>query len=467
MDVILCHDKNYGIGYQGSLPWNVPSEMRHFSKKTKDSVVLVGKNTYDGLLKNSNGLPLPGRIIIVLTRLTDVQNALQTIKTNHPSKKVFVIGGGIVYKNILENFPHLVREIHVSELKDAYTCDTFISPTLFSGWVVKKTKVKEDFTYKVYVKPEQVYLDCLKDILNSGRLSLGRNGITKSLFGRQMVFDLNKGFPLLTTKKMFFKAVIEELLMFLRGDTNTKVLEEKGINIWKGNTERGFLDKNGFTNRKEGMMGPMYGYQWRNFNALYDEETGRGISINGTIENQSRCGNQDSFDQLSYVIQTIKKDPFSRRIIMTTYNPAQAFEGVLFPCHSLITQFYVYKKDEEKDEDKEKDKDFYIDMTCYNRSQDFFLGVPFNIASSSLLLCVVAKLCGMKPGRLVMFLGDVHIYEEHYKACEQQLERIPYKFPNLEMPEIQDINDIRSLTYESFKIQGYKSHETIKAKMIA
>jgi thymidylate synthase len=290
---------------------------------------------------------------------------------------------------------------------------------------------------------EKQYLDLVKKVLEQPTRST-RNGTTKSLFFSSMSFDLTKGFPLLTTKKMFFRGIVEELLFFLSGQTNSKLLEEKNVNIWKGNTSREFLDHNNMSSRKEGMLGPLYGYQWRSFNALYNEETGlpQKISENDIDTN--------GIDQLLFVINTIQKDPNSRRILMTTYNPEQAPQGVLYPCHSIINQFYV--------------RDGYLDMFCYNRSQDLFLGTPFNIASSALLLSIIANLTDLKPGFLHMSLGDVHIYEEHFKEALEQSERVPYDFPNLTIPY--KLN-LETISYKDFVLEKYNFHPPFKVVMKA
>jgi thymidylate synthase len=225
---------------------------------------------------------------------------------------------------------------------------------------------------------------------------------------------------------MFLRGVVEELLFFLRGETDTKILEKKGVNIWKPNTED-----------RGGLMGPMYGSQWRHFNANLDDFD---------VETSTYRG---GYDQLQNVLNLIKTDPKSRRILMTTFNPAQADKGVLYPCHSIVNQFYV-------------DGEF-LDMTCYNRSSDLFLGLPFNIASSALLLHIIAKLTNYKPRMFHLHLGDCHIYESHTEVVKTQLERIPKSPPKV---SIRDFNSVEELTYEHFTLVDYTSYASIKAEMI-
>ena len=283
---------------------------------------------------------------------------------------------------------------------------------------------------------ERGYLQLLRDVLNNGHERKTRNSITKSLFCKHIRFDLSEGFPLLTSKKMFFRGIVAEFIFFIKGNTDTKELEKLNVFIWKGNTNRSFLDQNGFKNRREGIMGPMYGYQWRHFNAPYNENTGDPES--------------KGMDQLHDVIEQIKSDPHSRRIIMTDYNPLQAKEGVLFPCHSLIIQFYV--------------EEGRLSIFCYNRSSDLFLGLPFNIASTALLLHTIAHLSGTTPSIMNISLGDCHIYESHYDAVNKQLKNNIFPSPNI---MINNFNDIDQLSTETFKLKNYFSNDKIVVNMIA
>jgi thymidylate synthase len=297
-------------------------------------------------------------------------------------------------------------------------------------------------------KEELAYLQILKDLINKGNERQTRNSVTKSLFSNNLSFNLNHSFPLLTTKKVFFRGIFEELMFFIRGNTDTKILEQKNINIWKGNTNREFLNNNGLEKYDVGDMGPMYGFQHRFFNAKYEgcnaDYLGKGI------------------DQLKYVIDTILKDPFSRRIIMTTYNPAQVNEGCLFPCHSLIIQFYI----------KEENNIYYISQQNYIRSNDMFLGNPYNIASFALLsylLChhlnYLTNSEKYKPDMLYINIGDYHLYKEHYEAAEIQIKRIPYLFPKLKINKYHD--NIEDYIYEDIELINYIYHPSIKAPMIA
>jgi len=445
--IIMAMTKKCGIGHKGRIPWKCPEEQALFKKKTMNSFLIVGRKTYDTLPK------LPGREVYVLStkclqNLNDIYEDIYAHNTfgKHGHKPAFIAGGAVFLEYFLERYlPKFNGSIdvifHLSIMKDDYPCDTFIKFDFSDWYILEKTDYKE-FTHFVCKKKaigESQYLKLLKKVFDM-RLSpsserKGRNGITISSFGNNLEYDMKEGFPLLTTKKMFLRGIIEELLFFLRGETDTSILEQKGINIWKGNTSGEFLSSKGL-DYKEGSMGPMYGWQFRRFNQPYKE------------------GGEKNLDQLKYVIDLIKTDPYSRRILMTSYNPLQASEGVLYPCHSIILQFYVDQSG--------------LSLYCYNRSSDLFHGLPFNIASSALLLIIISKVTGYKPAKLYLGLGDSHIYSEHYSAVEEQLGRIPYESPKIEITkEINTLEDIEKLTFEDFSLNGYSSHQSIKAPMIA
>ena len=296
---------------------------------------------------------------------------------------------------------------------------------------------------------ETSYLGLLQEILENGDYRQTRNGGTYSLFGKNIRFNLKNQFPLLTTKRVFFRGVIEELLFFLRGETNSKKLEEKNINIWKLNITSSFIQSRNLP-YEEGDMGPMYGFNWLHYGAQY-----RGMNEN--YENEG-------MNQIDQVLHLLKHDPFNRRIIMTTYNPLCAEEGVLYPCHGIVTQFYV----------KEKEGKKYVSCLTYLRSNDMFLGSPFNIASYAALTYLFCKILNDDetqnveeeyiPDELIMNIGDCHIYEEHKEACMEQISRIPFEFPKLQILHKKHYKDY---VYEDFELIDYQCHSTIKAVMKA
>jgi thymidylate synthase len=353
-----------------------------------------------------------------------------------------IAGGGEIYKHFISTYEQI--RIHLSVIHGKYDCDTYLDR--FDGFVVKSREVREGYDYLVLEKgdvDELQYIHLLRDVLDNGDVREGRNGEVRSVFSRSMRFDLRRGFPLLTTKKMFLRGIIEELLFFIRGDTDTTSLANIGVNIWNGNTTPSFIEDRGLPYAK-GVMGPMYGYQWRSYNRPYKiDEDGRPV-----LHNDSDAG----IDQIKQVVDLIRTDPTSRRILMTTYNPIQAEEGVLYPCHSIVNQFYV--------------RDDELDMSCYNRSQDLFLGTPYNIASSSILLMIVAKLTNKRPGIFTLMMGDTHLYETHLKQAVTQATRIPFESPRLELVgKIHDIADLANLSFEDFKLSSYSSYPSIKAIM--
>ncbi len=259
----------------------------------------------------------------------------------------------------------------------------------------------------------QQYLNLLQHILNNGTVKTDRTGTgTTSYFGYQMRFNLQDGFPLVTTKKVHMKSIIYELLWFLKGETNIQYLKEHGVKIWDE-----WADENG-------ELGPVYGKQWRSWQ-----------STDGKV-----------IDQISEAIQQIKNNPDSRRIIVSAWNVAELPQMALMPCHALF-QFYV--------------ADGKLSCQLYQRSADVFLGVPFNIASYALLTMMIAQVCDLKLGDFIHSFGDVHIYSNHIEQVNLQLSRYPYPLPTLTLnPAVKNIFDF---TFEDFTLENYQSHSSIKA----
>lgn len=257
------------------------------------------------------------------------------------------------------------------------------------------------------------YLELLRTVLEEGAGKADRTGTgTKSIFGHQMRFDLAQGFPLITTKRLHVKSIVHELLWFIRGDTNIKYLNDNGVRIWDE-----WADENGD-------LGPIYGAQWRSW------PTPDGTHI----------------DQLANVIATLRRNPDSRRLIVTAWNPADVEKMALPPCHCLF-QFYVARG--------------RLSCQLYQRSGDVFLGVPFNIASYALLTHMVAHVTGLKPGEFIHTLGDAHLYANHVEQAREQLRREPLPLPRLAIKR--DVSDILEFHYEDFEIVGYQSHSHIAA----
>ena len=260
---------------------------------------------------------------------------------------------------------------------------------------------------------ERAYLDLLDDVLAHGARKSDRTGTgTLSVFGRQLRFGLEAGFPLLTTKKLHLKSILYELLWFLRGDTNVKWLQERGVSIWDEWAD------------EKGELGPVYGYQWRHWRT----PDGREI------------------DQIAQVIQNLRSRPDSRRHLVSAWNPADVDKMALPPCHALF-QFWV--------------ADGRISCQMYQRSADLFLGVPFNIASYSLLTLMVAQVTNLQPGDFILTLGDAHLYLNHLEQAREQLTRTPRPFPRMRLnPARRELLDFQ---YEDFTLEGYEPHPAIKA----
>jgi thymidylate synthase len=278
---------------------------------------------------------------------------------------------------------------------------------------------------------ELQYLDLIRDILSNGTARGDRTGTgTLSKFGATMRFSLrNEVFPLFTTKKVFWRGVVEELLWFISGETNAKVLHDRGVHIWDANASREFLDRRGLTSNETWDLGPVYGYQWRHFGAQYPDRAG-GV------------------DQLLGCIEQLKADPNDRRVIMSAWNPVDIPKMALPPCH-VMCQFLV--------------SDGELTCIMYQRSADMGLGVPFNVASYALLTCMMAQVCGLKPGEFVHMLGDAHVYLNHVEPLRSQIARTPRPFPSLVLNK--DIKDITKFKAEDVAILGYLPHDSIKMEM--
>lgn len=278
-------------------------------------------------------------------------------------------------------------------------------------------------------KNEAAYLDLIRYVRDHGTEKGDRTGTgTRSHFGAQLRFDLQEGFPLLTTKKVHMKSITYELFWFLKGDTHVKYLQDHNVRIWN---EWSTAEQTARFGRPEGELGPIYGHQWRNYGASKAED--------GSY-------NQDGIDQISEVIEQIKTNPNSRRLIVSGWNPAEATQVALPPCHTLF-QFFV--------------ADGKLSCQLYQRSADLFLGVPFNIASYALLTHMIAQVCDLEVGEFIWTGGDCHLYQNHIEQVNEQLSREAYELPSLWLnPEIKDIFDF---TFDDIRVENYKSHPAIKA----
>ena len=285
---------------------------------------------------------------------------------------------------------------------------------------------------------EYQYLHLIEDILTDGVMEYGRNGNAKTVVGSAMHFSLeNNTLPLLTSKKVAWKTCAKELFWFIRGSTNNKILQEQNVGIWNGNASREYLDDIGLYERAENDLGPVYGHQWRFFNAPYTDchadYTGKGV------------------DQLDYIISVLKNPHTrnSRRLVMSAWNPCQIEEMALPPCHVLV-QFNVTEQDK-------------LSCSLYQRSGDVGLGVPFNIASYSLLTHLIAHHCGLVATDFYYHLGNCHIYDDHLECLKEQITRKPFPFPTLKINSVKE--NIEEYSLADMELFDYTTHEPIKMEM--
>uniref|UniRef100_A0A8C9GEE5 Thymidylate synthase n=1 Tax=Piliocolobus tephrosceles TaxID=591936 RepID=A0A8C9GEE5_9PRIM len=293
--------------------------------------------------------------------------------------------------------------------------------------------------HKIKIKnhPEYQYLNTVYDIILNGNKMSDRTGVgVISKFGYMMKYNLDKYFPLLTTKRVFFRGIIEELLWFIKGDTNGNNLLKKNVRIWEANGTREFLDNRQLFNREVNDLGPIYGFQWRHFGAeykdMYSDYTNQGV------------------DQLKNIIDLIKNEPTSRRILLCAWNVKDLNQMALPPCH-ILCQFYVANG--------------YLSCIMYQRSCDLGLGVPFNIASYSIFTYMLAQVCNLKPLHFIHVLGNAHVYNNHIDSLIQQLNKVPFPFPTLKLNP--DVKNIEDFTFSDFTIENYVHHGKIYMEMAA
>jgi dihydrofolate reductase/thymidylate synthase len=357
--------------------------------------------------------------------------------------RVWILGGASLYE---ESMRHPAgHEVFLTSIEHDFRCDVFWNGVDESEYALDESYTRNGeengVAYRMlrYVRrnphPELAYLNLVRQVLHCGNRRGDRTGVgTLSQFGAQLRFDLQAGFPLLTTKKMFWKGVRDELLWFIAGDTNANRLAAKGVHIWDGNGSRQSLDARGLQHYPEGTLGPVYGFQWRHFGATYE---GADADYRGK-----------GFDQLADVVRLIRTDPNNRRILLSAWNPADLSKMVLPPCH-VLCQFYV--------------ADGRLSSHLYQRSADLGLGVPFNIASYALLTHLIAHVCGLKAGEFVHSFGDAHVYLNHVAGMEEQLKRRPMPLPRLVLDPA--VRELDSFVSESIQLENYTSHPAIKLDM--
>lgn len=288
---------------------------------------------------------------------------------------------------------------------------------------------------------EEGYLQLMRNILEHGEERRGRNGVTKSIFGNRLEFDFRKGFPLLTTKRVFWRGVVEELFWFLRGSTNANELKDKGVHIWDGNSTREFLDSVGLMDVPEGHIGAAYGYQWRYSGADFPS-TANGV------------------DQVRYLLEELTNNPHGRRAVLNAWNPKQLHLMALPPCH-MSYQFFIGNEG--------------LSCMMMMRSCDVGAGLPFNIASTALFTYLMAHVLHVAPHRIIVVMGDTHIYEEHFESAAIQIERSPYVMPTVyikkeappkDSPVQEKLQWLEGLTFEDVEVRDYQCHPALKYTMV-
>ena len=460
INLIVAVDQAGGISKNGYIPWYCRADMKRFAEITtvtkdtaKQNAVVMGRKTFETI-----GKDLPKRCNYILSNsLTEIKGYSATeMKESKPLEslfneisqrtdieRVFVIGGESVYRQVLEHWSHKIDKIYVTHLTiDAHCTQFFPIEFLKERCHLVYEQPQFDSGIHLYFREyivknlqEVQYLELLEKILKTGDHRVERTGVgVRSLFGVRMEFDIEDRLPLLTTKKVFWKTILCELLWFISGSTDATILQQKGIRIWDGNTSREFLDRRGLSHLPVGDIGEGYGFNWRHFGAEYldchTDYTGKGK------------------DQLAEIVRLIREEPTSRRILLSAWNPLTLHKAALPPCH-VLCQFYVRGKN--------------LDCQLYQRSGDMALGVPFNIASYSILTYMLAAVTGLKPGRFIHVIGDAHIYDNHIVGVEEQLKRFPYQFPVLKLKNTR--TNLFDFVEEDFELEGYQSHGTIKLKM--
>jgi len=470
----------FAIGKDNELLITIPDDLKYFQTTTTHvktdnqlfyNIVLMGRKTWESIPEENR--PLKNRINLVLTnnrklykplpkKLIDETEYFITwkqfekyYKKNNPN--VFVIGGAeILNKCILES---LADKIYFTEIdvNKQFVVNANIFVNVFSN-EYKLVSISErkyhglcSYRYLLYHKVqekgqnEEKYVNLCKEIINNGEERNDRTLIgTKSQFGKQLHFDISQSIPLLTTKSVPWKHVIEELLWFMRGDTDSKILSKKGVKIWDGNTSREFLDSRGLYLYDEGILGKGYGWQWRFFGAKY-------LPIFADTSNVPNRYTIGGFDQLKYIINELQTNRYSRRILMCYWNPIDLNETALPPCH-FSCQFYVHNDDT-------------LDCHFTMRSTDCGLGLPFNIVSYAIFTYIIAMKCDMKPGKLIYTGGDVHVYKNHIKDLLGQLDREIRPEPHIIVDSSIKNKKIEDININDFDLVGYFPHPHVKLLM--
>ena len=456
---IVAVGKDGGIGInENKLPWNIPNDMRHFKEITSNKIIVMGRNTYESIPEHHR--PLKSRLNVVISTQEKKQTydnliycsyseSLDIIQKNTFSDECVIIGGQEIY-NLFKDH---ITKIYLTEVQHpypiVYTKHFFKIPycfkiikfsSLFQHENIKYRYIEYERFESVTQEHDATYLNLCTKVLTNGEDRSDRTGTgTIAIFGEQMKFDLSHSLPILTTKRVPWKSCIEELLWFMRGDTNSQILNSKGVKIWNLNSTREFLDDVGLSHLEAGDCGANYSFQWRHFGAEY-------INCNTVYGCKGT-------DQIEYIENELRHNPYSRRIFMSAWNPCDLNKTVLPPCH-VSCQFYV-------------DNSNKLHCHMYQRSCDMFLGVPWNILSYSILTHILAFRNNFLVGSLTISTGDTHIYKDHLEQVKKQLTRESLTAPILVVKDCVRTKRIDEIDLDDFEIVGYFPHDTIKARMSA
>ena len=450
--IIVACDKYSGIGSKGSIPWSSPEDMKYFKNKTNNAVVIMGRNTYNSIVKKL-GKPLPNRTtLLISTQLTQCDIAFDNVlvfdkiekavvwccdKQNLPltHNNVYVCGGESIYNWFIDN--KLISYEYITKFEFNHACDKYYKEIKQQKNCIRTHQITDGIICENVVvnAEENAMLNIMNELFFRANEKSSRAGPVYSLFGRQLKFDLtNNKFPLMTTRRMFLRGIFEELMLYIRGQTDSQILEKKGIPVWTGNTSREFLDKHGLQWLSVGDMGHSYGHSFRHFGAQYN---GKETDYTG-----------EGFDQLEYVIKTLKNNPDSRRMIISLWEPNHMRNTALPPCLYQY-QFYV------------ADKKLSCMMT--QRSSDFAVAGGWNVATGALLTIMLAHVTRLSPGELTWNIGDVHLYHNHLSGVSTQINREPRIYPSLYLRDPPD--NIEDFSYENLQLVNYLPYKKIKYEM--
>jgi len=465
--IIAAVDSKNGIGKDGGIPWKCPEDLKHFRQTTTGNIVIMGRVTYESI-----GKPLLNRINCIISRTMEQPDDDDTVKVfndpwdcvrwcqkNHKTtividgkdvkttREIFVCGGEAIYKWFYNN--GLVAHAVLTNIVGDYDCDKKLPITLVPTSITHEsyirgpiygvepnadctkdcdhcTRVCPIYRYRIVNVEEWRILSLMKEILTIGNARGDRTGTgTLSLFGKHLEFDLTDNkFPLMTSRRTFLRGLFEEIMFYLRGQTDSKILEAKGVNVWKGNTTREFLDSRGLQHYEVGDMGHTYGFSYRHKGADY-----KGCNVDYTGQ---------GFDQLTNLIDGIKSNPEGRRHIIDLWEPEHMHKAALPPCLYGF-QFYV--------------ADGMISCQMKQRSSDIMTAGGWNVATGALLTIMIASVCGLEPNKLVWDLGDVHIYNNLIAGAKEQVTRTPPIYPKLFLKDAPD--DITKFEYANLELINY------------